>query len=197
MPTLPPDDTGKNLAMKKDQINEYMHATEPVATPMPVKPSPVMGVDKIHPKAKFGDKPGEKRIDVSSMTKPLGSLKKGTDHVDKTGTYKLHKGEAVIPAEKNPMNPYSKITESDKKPMKKSLKSIHTRKAKDGSYIHEHHHHAPHAGMEHMEEHTSPDMAAMKAHMDEHAPSIMAQPEPTPAGQTGAEAQGAALGMGQ
>ena len=159
----------------------------------PVKPSPV---DRVNPKgAPFGSRGKEKRMDVSGMTKELGTLHKGTDYVPKTGNYKLKEGEAVTPAEKNPMNPYSKITEGDKKPAK-ALKSIHTRKAKDGSYIHEHHHHHP---AHPMEEHTSKDMDAMKEHMAENAPKMVSeQPaEPSPAGQTGAEAQGAALGMTQ
>jgi hypothetical protein len=50
-----------------------------------------------NPNAKYGDRPGEKRIDTRSMTKPLGSFKKG-GKVKKTGIYKLHKGEKVLNA---------------------------------------------------------------------------------------------------
>lgn len=199
MPTPMPDDTLQNLKIKKQQMSDIQAqsaALQP-AEPAPMKPAgPGAKVDRVHPKgAPYGSRPGEKRLDVSGMTKPLGtaSYKHGTDYVPKTAPAMLHKGEAVTPAKDNPMNPYSKITEGDKKTPKKSLKSIHTRKAKDNTYIHEHHHHAPHAGMEHMEEHTSPDMAAMKAHMDEHAPNIQA----TPPDQTGAQAQEQAIGMTQ
>ena len=49
----------------------------------------------------YGSQSGEKRIDTSSYTKPLGSYKKGTKRVPKTGTYKLHKGEAVLTKKQN------------------------------------------------------------------------------------------------
>lgn len=45
----------------------------------------------------YGSNTPEKRIDVSGMVKPLGSFKKG-GKVKKTGAYKLHKGEVVVPA---------------------------------------------------------------------------------------------------
>lgn len=35
---------------------------------------------------------------------PLASYKNGTDFVPKTGTYKLHKGEKVVPADENEAN---------------------------------------------------------------------------------------------
>jgi len=35
---------------------------------------------------------------------PLASYKNGTDYVPKTGTYKLHEGEKVTPADENPAN---------------------------------------------------------------------------------------------
>lgn len=47
----------------------------------------------------YGSKLGEKKIDVSGMVKPLGSFKKG-GKVKKTGAYKLHKGEVVVPSKK-------------------------------------------------------------------------------------------------
>jgi hypothetical protein len=74
---------------------------------------------------------------------------------------------------------YNKVTEGDKKPAK-ALKSIHTRKAKDGSFIHEHHfHHSSHKP----EEHTSSDMKGALAHMEQHAPTMEAgQPEEGAAG---------------
>jgi hypothetical protein len=59
------------------------------ASPAP-KPKP-------NPATQYGSRPGEKRIDTSEMTKPLGSFKKG-GKVKKTGVYKLHKGERVLNA---------------------------------------------------------------------------------------------------
>src|ERR1017187_5038563 len=38
---------------------------------------------------------------MSAAGEPLGNYKKGTPYVPKTGNYKLHEGEAVIPKEKN------------------------------------------------------------------------------------------------
>lgn len=91
------------------------------------------------------------------------------------------------------MNPYSKITEADKKP-KKELHEIRTRKAKTGGYIHEHHHTEP---MHHkMEEHTTPDMKGMLAHMEQHLGPEPAAPAGAPAGaQGGAAAQDEAVGQ--
>jgi len=160
-------------------------AMKPVSRPAPVKTSPV---DKVNPKGKYGTKPGEKRYDVSGMTKDLPSYKKGTDFVPKTGLAVLHKGEKVTTAKDNTMakeSVFSKITEGDQKPPKK-IKSIHTRKAAGGTYIHEHHHHYP----EHhkMEEHTSADDKAMLQHLTDHAPE-MSETAPAPAGPQGADQQ--------
>lgn len=124
-------------------------------------------------------------------SEPEDSYKKGTDYVPKTGPAVLHKGEAVVPAKENKITDssiYNKVTEGDKKP-KKTLKSIHTRKAKDGSFIHEHNfHHTSHK----TEEHTSPDVKAALAHMEQHAPTMEAeQAEESPAGAAGAPPAGA------
>lgn len=113
----------------------------------------------------------------------IRSFKKGTDYVPKTGTYKLHEGEAVIPKEKNMMaNPIKDSVMGEKKP-KKEIKEIRTRKAKSGGYIHEHHHTAP----EHhpMEEHATQSQDGMVDHMMQH----MGEPNPgEEAAEGGAEA---------
>jgi hypothetical protein len=61
------------------------------------KPAPI---DKVNKGREYGDaegaKRGEKKIDTTDMTKPLGSFAKGTDSVPKTGVYKIHEGEAVV-----------------------------------------------------------------------------------------------------
>ena len=181
---------GPGLKQRMREENAVMANVAPMGQPPMREPVGTSPVDVMKPNAKFGDKPKEKRIDTTSMTKPLGSFKKGTNYVPKTGTYKLHEGEAVIPKEKNmAVNPYAKITEGmEKKGPKKTLKSMHTRKAHDGSYIHEHHHHA-----HPMEEHTSPDLKSAMAHMEEHAPTMQAEAPAEP--QSGADAQASALGM--
>lgn len=180
---------GPGMRARVRETNAVLNATNPApaAPAKPVAPSPK---ERVNPKgAPYGSRGGEKRIDTSDMAKPLGSFKKGTDYVPKTGNYKLHEGEAVVSKEKNmASNPYKMVTDGDKKP-KKVLKEIRTRKAKDGSYIHEHHHHHP---MHKMEEHTSPDEKGMMDHMAEHAPTIQAE---QPEEQTGAQAQDASLGM--
>lgn len=126
-----------------------------------------------------------------STMKEMPSYKEGTASVPKTGPAMLHKGEAVIPKEKNP---YSAITEGDKKPAKK-LKSIHTRRAKSGGYIHEHHYTEP--AHHPMEEHTTADAKAMLSHMADHmgeeSPAGEAAEEQGPQG--AAAAQEHALGM--
>ncbi len=74
-------------------INQYTSATQP--KPQPAKPSGSASASPVNPKAKYGDRKGEQRIDTTDMTKPLGSFKKG-GKVKKTGMYKLHKGERVM-----------------------------------------------------------------------------------------------------
>jgi hypothetical protein len=65
------------------------------SNPAPKKTPVSSPADKVNPKAQYGDKAGEKRIDVKDMVKPLGSYKKG-GKVKKTGLYKLHKKERVL-----------------------------------------------------------------------------------------------------
>lgn len=96
---------GNELAERAKMNRAALGQPEPAAPAAPAtptaKPSPVDKVNR--PPAK-----GEKRIsdaDLKEWTKPLGSYKKGTPSVPKTGIYKLHEGEKVTPAEENPDNP--------------------------------------------------------------------------------------------
>ena len=178
MPETPQGNLPAELDAKKQNIDEYKNATA-APTPAAPKAASTLAVDKVNTpaKARFGARSGEQRINPAELkdmtkplgSKPLGSYAKGTSHVPKTGIYKLHEGEAVIPKDKNMDSIKDKMTEalggSDKKP-KKEIKEIRTRKGKSGGYIHEHHHTHP----EHhsMEEHTSKDAAAMHDHMEEH-----------------------------
>jgi hypothetical protein len=59
-------------------------------------------VDKVN-SGPYGSRGSEKRIDTTEMTKPLGSFKKGTDSVPKTGVYKVHEGEKIVAAKDNKM----------------------------------------------------------------------------------------------
>jgi hypothetical protein len=150
----------------------------PVATAQPVMQ------DRIAPKARYGDRPGEKRIDTKEMSKPLGSFKKGTSHVPKTGVYKLHEGEAVIPKDKNMDSMKDKMMDSlggDKKPKKEIKEMVHS-KSHNGHHIVVHKHHRPEHHPD--ETHTLEDMAALHQHMDQHAgePNEGEGPESAPQG---------------
>lgn len=84
---------GNELREKAKMVNEVKGTPTPEApAPKPAAPSPK---DKINPKAKYGDRGQEKRLDVSDALKPLGSFKQGTDYVPKTGMYVVHEGEAI------------------------------------------------------------------------------------------------------
>lgn len=192
----------EGLKAKQANVDAYKAAypDKPKAAPVPPfgKTSPA---DKVNPKAKYGDRPGEKRIDTSDMLKKLPSYKHGTEYVPKTGPAILHKGEKVVTEKDNMKDKvYGKVTEGDHKPSKK-LRAIHTSKTHDGKYIHRHeHHHSEH----HPDEtHVSNDAKEMAEHMTANAggEGMTATPPPAgpagmPGGATGgAQAQDQALGM--
>jgi hypothetical protein len=167
---------GAELAEKQKNVDEYKSATP--NTPLSgtpgertmTAPSPA---DRISPKARYGAKPGERRPESSPGLRPLpplGSYEKGTSHVPKTGIYKLHEGEAVIPKDKNMDSMKDKMTEalggSDKKP-KKEIKEMHIRKTANGKHIVTHKHHHPEHHQD--EEHSMENMAALHQHMEDHA----------------------------
>lgn len=187
-PVQPPDDIAKSLAEKSKMIREAL-PKPPVANPVrstaPAAPSKPAKTDVIHPGGKYGDRPGEKRIDTTEMTRPLGSFHTGTPYVPKTGNYTLKEGEAVIPEDKNP---YKMVMEGAKKPAK-VLHEIRTRKSKNGGFIHEHHYTEP--SHHKMEEHTSSSLEEMGKHMAQHGESMGEEMGETP----GAEAQEQALGF--
>ena len=128
------------------------------------------------------------------------SYKKGTDYVPKTGTAKLHKGEAVLPKETADKYREAKMTHhfdvsdelagtKEEKP-KKEIHHIKTRKAKTGGYIHTHVHTRPEHHPD--EEHVSATQDDMVHHMLQN----MGEPNPgeaeADAGQSGLPAQGGA-----
>lgn len=105
----------------------------------------------------------------ASTQQAIGSYKKGTDNVPKTGNYELHEGEAVLTKKEN---------EARKK--KKHLHAITTTKAKDGSFVHEHHYKdspddektgKPVFGG------TSATMEDLHAHMDDHLGAQQGEPD--------------------
>lgn len=73
-------------------IDQKPRADAPTAPWEHVKRAPIKGQKPISPK------------DLAEWTKPLGSYKDGCDSVPKTGVYKLHEGEKVVPAHQNPDN---------------------------------------------------------------------------------------------
>lgn len=186
-----PGSEAAGIKAKQDNIKQYMDATAKTS-PAPKAPVVNSPADRIRPTSKFGDKPGEQRLDVSDMTKPLTQYAKGTTRVPKTGAAMLHEGEAVIPAHENPMSGmYDKVPgmKTPRKP-KKEIDHIKIRKAKSGGHIVEHHHTSP---ADHkMEEHVMPNMDALHAHMED----TMGTPNPGEAeadqGQSGIPAAPAA-----
>lgn len=160
------------LGEKMRNIDEYKNATaSPKVEPaqMPAANSPK---DKVSPKARYGARPGEQRLDklVDEAKRPLGSFAKGTSHVPKTGIYKLHEGEAVIPKDKNMKDMKDTMMASlggDEKKPKKEIKEMHVRKTHNGKHIVTHKHHHPEHHPD--EEHSMENMAALHQHMEDHA----------------------------
>lgn len=110
------------------------------------------------------------------------SYKHGTDYVPKTGLALLHKGEKVVPKEKNFMNAsdaMAAITGKQSKPEKK-IHKITTHKTDDGKLIHTHMHH--HSNHHPDETHVSNNIGEAQDHMKAMEPSMSAQapamPEP-------------------
>ncbi len=159
-----PSGEAEAIRQKSANVKEYMDATSgaPVA---PKAPPASQDYDKINKNAKFGNRPGEKRPGPDGMP----TYHKGVASVPKTGPAVLKKGEAVIPAEHNPMNPENMFDKVAGMPAKKPAKVIDhlkVRKAASGGHIIEHHHTEP--GAHKMEEHLAPTMKALHDHIDSH-----------------------------
>lgn len=140
--------------------------------PTPAK----FGVGKFHMSGAKGD---VQKVDVktdpahSSVMTPeqlrephISSYKHGTDYVPKTGPALLHRGEKVVPAKENKMDPFAGITKGDKKP-KKEIKDMVLSKSHNGKHIMTHKHHHPEHHPD--ETHVLSDMAELHGHMDDHA----------------------------
>ena len=201
-PAAPPGNEATGIKNKKDAVAQYMKAVgNEIAPPKAASPQPASNKDKLHPNSKFGSQPGETRIDTDAMTKPLGSYKKGTPYVPKTGNYKLHEGEAVTPAKDNMSNAamFDMVPgkKSSEKAPKKEIKRIEITKSHDGKHIIKHvHHHPAHED----ETHVASNMAELHDHMEDHAGTpnegeapadgaapaqLTASPSPVPAGPAG------------
>jgi hypothetical protein len=155
------------LGNRKQNEEEYEKAVG--GPPEMPKANPPQQVDKIHPGAKYGDKPPEKRIDVDQYIKPLGSFQAGTNFVPKTGLALLHKGEKVIPAKDNMADShvFDMIPGKKEKAPPKHIKEIRTTRAHDGKLIHTHIHHHPAYHPD--ETHVSKDMSDLHNHFEDHA----------------------------
>ena len=197
--TLNPGDqpTGEAVKARRQAMQEL---NPKIPASVTVTPSTEPSAQPATPKAKarsipapgpYGTQGKEKRMDVSDMVRPLGSLKKGTPSVPKTGIYKLHEGEKVTPEKDNPdskkgdhmATPYDMITAGSKKPKKEIKEMVHS-KSHNGKHIVTHKHHSP---THHPDEtHVFEDMQGVHDHMDAHdagtdgAAPITAAPSPMP-----------------
>ena len=154
------------LGNRKQNEEEYEKA---VGGPQEMpKANPPQQVDKIHPGAKYGDRPGETRIPVDRMIKPLGSFEHGTDYVPKTGLALLHKGEKVIPAKDNMADEsqFAMVPGRKAKTPKKEHVATHITHHKDGSHtaVHKHSHPEHHPD----ETHALSNMDALHDHLEQH-----------------------------
>jgi hypothetical protein len=173
------------IGAKSQQMRDADIALHPEKAAAPkAAPSAPSPQDKVNA-APYGSRPGEKVIDTKDMVKPLGSFKRGTRSVPKTGIYKLEEGEAVVPEKSNPDShkktgekdmagtPYDMIT-GGKKDAPKVIHHHEYHKTHNGKHVVTHKHHDPsHKDEQHMFEKFS-DAAD---HMEQNPP----QPEPTPA----------------
>lgn len=184
-PVAPQGGEAEGLRAKKENVDAYMRATSG-EEPLPKAPAVSDNPDKISPKAKYGSRPGEKRINVDQMVKPLASYKNGTDYVPKTGPAILHEGEKVTPAKENMKNLFSMVPgKGSEKAPKKEIKHIITSKTHDGKFMHKHvHHHSAHEDETHISNDAKERDAHMAAHMDggadNTAPQMTASPSPMP-----------------
>lgn len=156
-------DTAKGIKANADNVKQYNDAVS--GTPVAPKAPPAsQDYDKVNKTSRYGNRPGEKRPGPDGMP----TYHKGVTSVPKTGPAIVKKGEAIIPAEHNPMNPenmFDKVAGMAKPPAKE-IDHLKIRKAKTGGHIVEHHHTAP--GTHKMEEHLAPTMKALHDHIDSH-----------------------------
>ena len=118
---------GNELAAKQQMIDSAKTPSGGGAEPAKPVGTPAKWEHVNAPK--YGDRPGEKKIDTTDMTKPLGSFAKGTDSVPKTGVYKIHEGEAVVSNKDKKM---SEHTSKEKAHFHRAMSHLH------GGALHRH-----------------------------------------------------------
>jgi hypothetical protein len=157
-----PNSEAEGIKARQEQVKSWNDLQGGKPEP-PKAEAPMNNADKIHPNSKYGDRPGEKRIDVSSYAK-------GTTKVPKTGLAVVHKGEAIIPAKENPMNKGGMDAvmglAKDKAPKKEIKEMVHS-KSHNGKHIVVHRHHSP---AHHPDEtHVMNSMDELHSHLEDHA----------------------------
>jgi len=200
----PQSGTASDLDVKSANIDQYRKmygggATLPDITRPATGTRPLPAADRINPKARYGDRPGEKRIDTTEMTKPLPSYEEGTDDVPEDGPAMLHKGEAVLNKDDakdmreskgvkrvsktlggaKPKDKKEKL--SAKKGVTKKAHKIVARKAAGGGVVLEHHYDS---GKPELHFHPDAESAAdqMKEHMSDEAGEEAGAPQGVPGG---------------
>jgi hypothetical protein len=160
---------GEKLKMQSD-VEKSLHPTGAPAKPEPVGGAPASWEHVNQPK--YGAGPGEKRIDTSTMTKPLGQMHKGGT-VPKTGPYIMKAGEKVLTPEQHghitsalSLAQSALSHEPEKQPeVPKDIHEMHVRKADNGGFvvkhIHKHFEHPP-------EEHVHANMDSLHDHLEQH-----------------------------
>lgn len=190
-------DLGAELRVKGENMGAYKAATDS-STSAPsesVRSTSTSPKDKINPTARYGIRGGEKRIDVSDMVKPLGAAPVGGKSIfdmggkvsvyDKGGKVNVKDGKHALAIVKDGERVLtegqdkeyqkmksmkdkmvSNLSDEDGAKPKKEIKEMHIRKSANGKHIVKHvHHHSSHPD----EEHVMDGMAALHAHMDQHA----------------------------
>jgi hypothetical protein len=204
----PQSGTAKDLEVKNQNIADYKAST-PIEPPIArtTREPRTAPVDRVRPGGKFGDRPGEKRIDVSGMLKNLPSYEEGIDEVPEDGPAILHKGEKVVSADENQPQDTPKESAGTKrvsktlggakakdkkkklaahKGTKKKASKIVARHATSGGIILEHHFDSGKPELHH-----HPDLDSAVEQFKEHMSDAPSAPEPNGPG------AGAATGMAQ
>ena len=130
--------------------------------------------DKTNTQGPYGSGAGEKRIDVSNMTKPLGQMHKGGT-IQKTGQYVMKAGEKVLTGDqhahlKNALSLAQTALSHDQEPTPpppaKTGRDFHVRRLDDKTFHVRKGHMSP---MDHPEEESSaPDMKGLIQHLKDH-----------------------------
>lgn len=165
-----PESVVENAGKIFGKLRARMDETKPVPSAVKAPPAaaPPESVDRVHPAGRYGDNPGEKRINVSDMTKPLTgqvpSYEHGTDYVPETGPAIVHKGEKITPAHANVTD---KITGGV--PAKVVSHMIHRKHKNDHHEVENHHTRPEHHVKESHHFHGANALDQVHDHLEEHA----------------------------